>query len=133
MLSSNTTPRTKGLQVLKKAQQNKAQVAKAAAALTEDDVMGDKGDEDADMEEEDMSYSKVASKGAPKLVLSLFLFKVFPFIMYKVFTSSKMSTGDNIRNRTCQVMDLIIENLTDCYWELNSISFFPSTAWTTPR
>ena len=108
-------------------------MAKAAAALTEDDVMGDKGDEDADMEEEDMSYSKVASKGAPKLVLSLFLFKVFPFIMYKVFTSSKMSTGDNIRNRTCQVMDLIIENLTDCYWELNSISFFPSTAWTTPR
>lgn len=50
---------------------------------------------------------------------------MYLFITFKVFKNSKLSTGDNIRNRTCQVMDLIIENFTDSFGELNSIYFLP--------
>ena len=130
--SSTPKPRRNGgrnaFQVLKKAQQEKAQAtkaAKAAAASTEDAEMGENGDEDADMAEEDTSYSKVASRKAPALDLALFQFKVLLYITFRVFKNSKMSTGDNIRNRTCQVLDLIIENFTDCFGEAHSIVFLP--------
>ena len=129
--SSNPKTRSGGrnaFQILKQAQQKKAQAAKAAkatAASTADVEMGENGDEEVDMEEDDTSYCKVASSRPPTLDLVLFPFKVLLYITFKVFKNSKMSTGDNIRNRTCQVMDLIIENFTDCFGAAHSIVFLP--------
>ena len=111
-------------QVMKKAQAASAKAAKKSAPTAGEDP-NNEGDEDVDMAEDAESYTKVAARKYPAVEMFLFVNKVLLFITFKVFKSTKMSTGDNIRNRSAQVLDLIIESFTACIEEKGAIIFLP--------
>jgi len=127
-----STPKTGGgrrnaFQVLRNAMHAKSTEGKATkkTAPVSGEGEDNEGDKDVDMADEAETYTTVTSRKSPALDILLFENKLLLFLTFRVGKGGNMSTGDKIRNRTAQVLDMIIEGFSDCLGERGGIIFLP--------